>query len=266
MQSNVKSSIIAGILGVFLGTFGGQNWYLGEKNKAVAHVSMASGGILIILISNTILPNVLTISMVVSMTWLFSLLTILAVGLIGASGVWGLIEGIQTLIQGDAGLAMRGYAVAATTNPPYNNLMQTNLNNVPGQGFFPQSGAQNIQPAPQSQVVNPAQTTNPAIVTNSAPVTNSPQIINGAPINNQPAINNQPPIMNDTQIMNGPNPAQATTAAPGQPADATNAPVPQSNSNLVSNATALHAISLHNTSNTTMTNFTPDENGGNNNG
>ena len=59
-----KSKIAAGLLGIFLGSFGVHNFYLGYNNKAVAQL----------------------------------LMTVLSCGILSiASGIWGLVEGIQIL-------------------------------------------------------------------------------------------------------------------------------------------------------------------------
>lgn len=61
---NAKSKIAAGLLGIFLGTFGVHNFYLGYTGKAVAQL----------------------------------LITILSCGTLSAvSAIWGLIEGIMIL-------------------------------------------------------------------------------------------------------------------------------------------------------------------------
>lgn len=112
MQRDVKSATTAGLLGIFLGAFGAHNWYLGEKNKGIAHVCMMSGGILLEIVAAAILPSVVSFVMLVQMTWLFTILTAIAGVAMTASGIWGLIEGIMIITQGDAGLARKGYAVA----------------------------------------------------------------------------------------------------------------------------------------------------------
>lgn len=61
---NAKSKIAAGLLGIFLGTFGVHNFYLGYTGKAIAQL----------------------------------LITILSCGTLSViSGIWGLIEGIMIL-------------------------------------------------------------------------------------------------------------------------------------------------------------------------
>ncbi len=112
MYQNTKSSTVAGLLGIFLGAFGAHNWYLGEKTKGIIHVCMMSGGILVEILAAAVLPNVLSFSMLIQMAWLFTILTALAGLAMSASGIWGLVEGIIILSQGDAGLARKGYAVA----------------------------------------------------------------------------------------------------------------------------------------------------------
>ena len=62
--SNAKSKIAAGLLGIFLGTFGIHNFYLGYKSKALTQL----------------------------------LLTVLSCGILSfITGIWGLIEGIMIL-------------------------------------------------------------------------------------------------------------------------------------------------------------------------
>ncbi|WP_435298694.1 TM2 domain-containing protein [Timonella sp. A28] len=64
-QAPAKSKVVAGILGILLGTFGIHNFYLGHKGKAIAQL----------------------------------LITVLSVGFLAfVSGIWGLIEGILILI------------------------------------------------------------------------------------------------------------------------------------------------------------------------
>ena len=61
---NAKSKMAAGLLGIFLGTFGVHNFYLGYTGKAVGQL----------------------------------LITILSCGILSfVSGIWGLIEGIMIL-------------------------------------------------------------------------------------------------------------------------------------------------------------------------
>ena len=61
---NAKSKIAAGLLGIFLGSIGVHNFYLGYTGKAVAQL----------------------------------LITILSCGVLSVvSGIWGLVEGIQIL-------------------------------------------------------------------------------------------------------------------------------------------------------------------------
>ena len=112
MYQNTKSATTAGLLGIFLGAFGAHNWYLGEKSKGIIHVCMMSGGVLVEIVAAAVLPNVLSFTMLIQMAWLFTILTAIAGLAMSASAIWGLVEGIVILSQGDAGLARKGYAVA----------------------------------------------------------------------------------------------------------------------------------------------------------
>ena len=60
MQQNTKSATTAGLLGIFLGTVGAHNWYLGEKTKGIIHVCITGGGFLLMIISGALLSNVLS--------------------------------------------------------------------------------------------------------------------------------------------------------------------------------------------------------------
>lgn len=123
MNQNPKSATTAGLLGIFLGGFGAHNWYLGEKTKGIIHVCMMCGGVVVEILASIILPNVLSFSALLTMAWLFSILTAVAGLAMSASAIWGLVEGIQILVGGDAGLAAKGYPVAnpQMAAPQYNN-------------------------------------------------------------------------------------------------------------------------------------------------
>ena len=135
MYQNPKSATTAGILGIFLGGFGAHNWYLGEKTKGIIHVCLMSGGILLEILAGILLPNVLSYSALLSMAWLFAVLTPIAGLCMAASCIWGLVEGIQILVGGDAGLAAKGYPVANPVPPaqPYNNMGQPGYGQPMGQ-------------------------------------------------------------------------------------------------------------------------------------
>lgn len=138
-QQNVKSATTAGLLGIFLGSFGAHNWYLGEKSKGIIHICMMSGGVLVEIIAGAVLPNVMSFSMLLQMAWLFTILTGIAGLAMSASAIWGLVEGIIILSQGDAGLARKGYPVAQPMMNPNPGYQQPNG----PQGYGPQGYNQN---------------------------------------------------------------------------------------------------------------------------
>lgn len=113
-KSDVKSSIVAGILGVFLGAFGGHDWYLGNTKKAIMHTSLCVGGLILLLVG-VILDNLSQSVPVINM--LFICLIIMSYVIIVGNAVWGMIEGIMILAQGDAGLQAKGYKVADSVAP-----------------------------------------------------------------------------------------------------------------------------------------------------
>lgn len=67
-----KSKIAAGILGIFLGSFGVHNFYLGYTNKAVAQL-------------------------ILTITGVFTAIFIIGIFAIMAASIWGLVEGILLL-------------------------------------------------------------------------------------------------------------------------------------------------------------------------
>ena len=59
-MQNTKSATTAGLLGLFLGAFGGHNWYLGDNKKGIIHCSMAGAGILLVIIGNILYNNAIS--------------------------------------------------------------------------------------------------------------------------------------------------------------------------------------------------------------
>jgi len=106
-----KSSVVAGILGIFLGSFGAHNWYLGENKKGVMHLCLFGGGF-IIAIFGALLAGLTASMNIPIMGILFGLVAMVGYIAILGNSIWGLIEGIILLAQGDAGLAAKGYPVA----------------------------------------------------------------------------------------------------------------------------------------------------------
>ncbi len=141
-MQNTKSATVAGLLGIFLGAVGAHNWYLGEKQKGIIHCCLAGSGILITVIASVVLPSVMSFSALLTYAWVFSLLGVLSAAVMSGNALWGLIEGIIILAQGDAGLARKGYAVA-TPQMNYNQGWQQPMNNGYQNNGYPQQGWQN---------------------------------------------------------------------------------------------------------------------------
>lgn len=205
MYQQPKSATTAGLLGIFLGSVGAHNWYLGEKSKGIAHVCMMSGGILVNILASLILPNIFSMTMLLQTAWLFTILTGIAGLAMSASAIWGLVEGIMILTQGDAGLAAKGYPVAMPANGmPVNNYygqpmggmnsgMNTSMNNMGPQ-------ANSVTNNMNSQGVN-SQMNNVGVanynnmptngnVNNASGMNNGPSVGFGATNNPQSSMNN----------------------------------------------------------------------------
>ena len=145
-MNNYKSATTAGLLGIFLGTVGAHDWYLGDRKKGTIHVCLFGAGLALIIIGDAILPNVLSMWTVYKMMWLFNLLNWAAWALIAASEIWGFIDGVKILSQGDAGLAQRGFAVNpnAGMNPNMNmNMNMNQMNNMNGMNGMNNMGNMN---------------------------------------------------------------------------------------------------------------------------
>lgn len=104
-----KSSTVAGILGIFLGSFGAHDWYLGDNKKGILHVALFGGGFIITIIGALLAAITASIPLI---GILFGLVAMLGYLVLLGNCIWGLIEGIIILSQGDAGLAAKGYPIA----------------------------------------------------------------------------------------------------------------------------------------------------------
>lgn len=110
--TGVKSSVAAGLLGIFLGAFGAHNWYLNQKTKGIIHLCLTCGGFIVMMLGSVLL-GLGASSRLPFFVILGGLLAFVAYIAMLGSGIWGLVEGIILLAQGDAGLAAKGYTVAA---------------------------------------------------------------------------------------------------------------------------------------------------------
>lgn len=186
MYQNTKSATTAGLLGIFLGAFGAHNWYLGEKGKGIAHVCMMCGGVLVEIIAGAVLPNVLSFSALLTWASILGILASIAALAMSASGIWGLIEGITILAQGDAGLARKGYNVATPVTPQ----------GYPMQGQYGH-GPQPMQPMPNQPYYGPQPMPD-------QPMPNYNQSMN-QPMPNQPMQPEQPMPSSDMNNAGGQN-------------------------------------------------------------
>ena len=94
MENNTqKSKLAAGLLGVFLGSFGVHNFYLGYTEKGVAQVSLFFGSIVL----SVILWALAGLLSIVLVGFLLMPIAFLMDFVPFAIWVWGLIEGIMIL-------------------------------------------------------------------------------------------------------------------------------------------------------------------------
>lgn len=131
MNNNIKSATTAGLLGIFLGSVGAHDWYLGNKKKGIIHICLAASGLLVFIIASVILPAALSYRTYYHMIGLIGILSTIAGLIMAGNSIWGFVEGIIILSQGDAGLARKGYLVAnagVNYNNPNNFMNNTNQN------------------------------------------------------------------------------------------------------------------------------------------
>lgn len=245
MNQQPKSATTAGLLGIFLGGFGAHDWYLGEKKKGIIHVCMMSGGILVSVVASIILPAALGPFAALQAAGIIAFLTGIAGLAAAASSIWGLVEGIIILSQGDAGLAAKGFTVAAplpntqsaaannyggvpmnynmgnagnNNNAPMNYNIGNNMPTNQGTGNINNNnapmnyGAGNINDANNaSDMGNTGMGNNGGFQTNNVDESMNPmgpQLSNVGPQNSDAAysVNSNPNnISQDTMISNGPN-------------------------------------------------------------
>ena len=92
-NSNKKSKMAAGLLGIFLGSYGIHNFYLGYTNKGITQVVLTVGSVIlatvlyflggllsVVLVGFLLFPIAIIFNIIPLVTW-----------------VWGLVEGIQIL-------------------------------------------------------------------------------------------------------------------------------------------------------------------------
>lgn len=171
MNNNLKSATTAGLLGIFLGSVGAHNWYLGEKKQGIIHVSLLGAGLVLEVISVMMVPKTVslyTLSTATTNAGMTAIFAMLAGLVLSGNAIWGLVSGIIILSQGDAGLAKKGFAVAqafggqtmnnmGNMNPGMNNMGNMNgINHPVDYGGQPTNGVYD------SQMVNPQMINNSA--------------------------------------------------------------------------------------------------------
>ena len=163
---NPKSALTAGVLALILGAFGTHNWYLNDRKKARTHVILA-----IVTASAFVLGTILKVS--ISSVGSLGIANFMASSatvcrIIGwfalvIDAVWAIIEGILLLIQGDDGLAEKGYTIAQSSADAVVQEATPSSNVIATSGTT-QSPAEPLQapptistPSPQPPVVTPNQ-------------------------------------------------------------------------------------------------------------
>jgi TM2 domain-containing membrane protein YozV len=101
--TDAKSATTAGLLGIFLGSVGAHDFYLGYKKFAIIHCALFGGGILLMIISGIVAASSVTniysyangslgASLAIS-----GILSAVGGAATSGSGIWGLVTGIMAL-------------------------------------------------------------------------------------------------------------------------------------------------------------------------
>lgn len=161
-MDNPKSSSVAGILGIFLGAFGVHDWYLGRRKKqAKTHVTLTIVAVVlfaVVMIMRAVASSGLPLAAITILNNVATVLYVIAWLMIMGNIIWGAIEGIIILAQGDAGLAARGYVVAKSSDEAATPASSANpaANMTPAQ--TPVSTNQATPPPSTSVTLPPAPT------------------------------------------------------------------------------------------------------------
>lgn len=214
MQNNTKSSVVAGVLGVFLGAFGGHDWYLGNTKKAITHTSLCVGGIILLMVG-LILTNLF--KNIPALNALSICVIIASYVIIVGNGIWGFIEGVSIIAGGDAGLAAKGYKVAAQAN----TTMAPSDPNTPTTDQAPTEESKPITPAaPNPDII----TATPATSDIATPATQPVARVNLA---DEPVVTGTIPDPATSESNSDSQPKTNPISAPFAPASA--APSPSEN-------------------------------------
>ena len=93
MNNNQKSRVAAGMLGIFLGSYGVHNFYLGYTNKGITQVALSVGSIFISIFLYMLAGF---LSVFIIGLFIFPIAILFNMIPIGV-WVWGLVEGINLL-------------------------------------------------------------------------------------------------------------------------------------------------------------------------
>lgn len=186
---NPKSAATAGVLAIVLGIFGAHDWYLNDRKKAKAHVGLAiatAAAFMLNLILRLTISSVSNVGIAQFMSSLATVSRLLAWFLLLIDIIWAVIEGILLFLQGDEGLAEKGYTIATKPSAAPDAANQTQATPVstdssqitPSQAAILNSGqpvtyhSSNIQQPSQPQMLDQTISTQnvetPALVVQNA--------------------------------------------------------------------------------------------------
>ena len=195
-NKETRSATVAGTLGILLGWVGAHNWYLGEKKKGMIHVALASSSLVIEFLVGVIWPSQNSITGLIGTASSIIMLAPIVSLLMFASEIWGIIEAVKILQEGDAGMIRRGFNTSASQG-------STQSTSAPQSGFTPQGFAQ------------PAAATQPGFVSQQNP--QAPASTPPASVDHTAPTTPTTPVTNETQTMQAPAQAPAQFSVQNTP-------------------------------------------------
>lgn len=184
--------MIAGVLGIILGSLGVHQWYLGDQKRAKRHLTLFIAGVVLLvvgLVLRALMPSMSQVALRTTIGNLATVLRVVAWIMIIADIVWGAIEGALLLVQGDAvpgqqnsQSAAPGSADPAGQNSQSSAASSNNTDGSSGQApqVTPSITDQASQAAPNVANQTPQATPIPV---NQAPQ-GGPATVMGAPVAN----------------------------------------------------------------------------------
>lgn len=115
---NPKSALTAGVLAIVLGVFGVHDWYLNNRKQARVHVILAIIAAAAFALGTILKVSISSVGSLGIANFMASAATVCRIigwFVLAINAVWAIVAGVLLLVQGDDGLAEKGYTIAQPT-------------------------------------------------------------------------------------------------------------------------------------------------------